>query len=924
MKVLDQFSVLACLAAAALPAVNAVTLASTTTLACPPVAATSPPAALVCAKTGDVNGAKRKSIRTFKSKSTPLGDDCMTECLKDTTCLSFSYDSNASKTECRLMLKTVTEQQFTPGTTGITWWDRGCWTVPTTCNAPPAPTTSAAPIVCSRDLVLRALYGKGDAASSFCSTYTTAVATAGYQYPSYLTSWSATSSRISSACTCLSVSPLTTSTTSTSTTSSTTTSSTTAAPEPSDDPQDTEWTSSYTWTEAALPVFTSFPPFQDTPISQPPFPTTTQTDVLPPAFTPVEVQCVFKPQANAKYELFMYGPDEATTDFVVAKDFMFALRGDPNFETEEEANAWEAPLFRFSKPPGFAAFDIIMETPAGDRYLGFDPENGNILLSAQSSRSGTLAPSIGGIAEILTTAFLIRCDGTVEVLIGNTRAHWAIRAGSDNQIYGSETSPGVDFVLKATPKVVEAAGSRLARRGKGNWGSNPRCPNLANSWASNRYGAGTINNCGEGYAAGLEDGGFYFVRITCKELHECYGNCQNTWEECNDQFYNKGIGVPGEFRCRGLNWKTGSQQKCINVIKQMTERLKGGIGRNNFNRASSEKCTCNCDNGSICNGQCTSSFTSKENCGACNRVCEGNFICNSARQCDCDWGFLGRNNPNNCGVCGRRCATEKGIICQNGECVCPFDTLTDKNNCGACGNICPTGTHCNGGQCVCNEDQCGNTCLSFKFNPNNCGSCGNVCSSGFCKNGSCWEPPVDAAVCQPKEIIVNGGFDGGMAPWTGPDSTGRAYGNVITDARSPPDSPNSLQIILPTTTAPNSWQFADIGQAIDICVNQKYSIRFSARVEKANQYNGACEIAVLVPGQEYVVRSLDIRKQEYTDFEVQFTSDQGVVTEPMFWQSIVAPDGANGRSTVTWKILCQGGSNGGALIRVDSFSIVPI
>lgn len=49
-------------------------------------------------------------------------------------------------------------------------------------------------------------------------------------------------------------------------------------------------------------------------------------------------------------ELFMYGPDEASNDFVVAKDVLFALLGDPDFATEEEANAWTAPLFRFSQP----------------------------------------------------------------------------------------------------------------------------------------------------------------------------------------------------------------------------------------------------------------------------------------------------------------------------------------------------------------------------------------------------------------------------------------------------------------------------------------------------------------------------------------------------------------------------------------------
>ncbi|KAK6345494.1 hypothetical protein TWF718_007409 [Orbilia javanica] len=912
MKVLDRFGVLAFLAAAALPAVNAAALSSTT-LSCPPVAATSPAASLVCAKTGDVSGAKRKSIRTFKSKSTPLGDDCVTECLKDTTCLSLSYDSN--KTECRLMLRTVTEQQFTAGSTGITWWDRDCWTAPTSCSNPIVPTTSVKPIVCNHDNLLRAMIGRAAAASSFCSTYTKSVATAGQAYPTFLTTWSTKSERISSACTCMSVSPVSVST------------STTATPTP-EIPDDPGWTSTYTWTEAVLPEFTSFPPYADTPVSQPPFPSTTQVDVLPPEYTPVD-ECVFDSlSAGKKYELFMYGTEEDSSDFVVAKDAFFSLRGDPNFETEEEADAWVAPLFRFSKPTesnfnGTSYYDVIMETEDGDRYLGYDPQTGNILLAPESSGPTGLTVSVNGVAFIKTTTFLIKCDGTVELVMSGQRSSWDADA-TDGYLYGYAVADG-DLVLKATPKSTTP---EIRRRGKGNWGGNPRCPNLANAWASTRAGAPgqyNINDCGEGYTQGIENGKFYYVRITCQDLHRCYSDCSRTWEECNDEFYTLGAGQIGR-RCGSLGWKDGSQQRCKKAISDTLERLKGGVGRNNFNRANSERCTCNCDNGgSICNGQCADSnfLSSKENCGACGRRCEGDFICNSAKQCDCNWGVLGTNSPDNCGVCGRRCAVEKGIICSNGECICPFNTQTDRNNCGACGNICPTGTHCNGGQCVCNEDQCGNTCLNLKYNPNNCGTCGNVCASGFCMGGACWDPPANTPVCQPKEIIVNGGFDDGMASWTGPASTGITSGQILTDPRSPPDSPNSLQIVLPAS-AVQYQQFADISQAIDICVNQRYAIRYSVRVERPNSFRGSCEVFVLVPGQAFVGQALDIDKQGYTDILVEFTSDQGVVSSPMFWQSIVAPDGVNGRSNISFRISCKGGSTGGGLIRFDSISVAPI
>ncbi|KAF3920344.1 hypothetical protein ABW20_dc0101308 [Dactylellina cionopaga] len=138
---------------------------------CSPVPATATASGLVCKKTGDVNSAKRKSIRTFRSKSTPPGCDCITECFKDTTCLSYSYDQ--SKAECRLMRKSVVNQQFNPGNTNITWWDRSCWVVPTSCPQPsPSSTTTIKstiiPLKCNRDMVLRTLMRAGAAATSFC------------------------------------------------------------------------------------------------------------------------------------------------------------------------------------------------------------------------------------------------------------------------------------------------------------------------------------------------------------------------------------------------------------------------------------------------------------------------------------------------------------------------------------------------------------------------------------------------------------------------------------------------------------------------------------------------------------------------------------------------------------------------------------
>ncbi|EPS39541.1 hypothetical protein H072_6628 [Dactylellina haptotyla CBS 200.50] len=69
-----------------------------------------------------------------------------------------------------------------------------------------APTSS-----CNADNLLRLLRGKSASASSFCATYTTAPATAGQAYPTWLSAYTTSTSRVSSACSCLATAPPTTS-----------------------------------------------------------------------------------------------------------------------------------------------------------------------------------------------------------------------------------------------------------------------------------------------------------------------------------------------------------------------------------------------------------------------------------------------------------------------------------------------------------------------------------------------------------------------------------------------------------------------------------------------------------------------------------------------------------------------------------------
>lgn len=132
------------------------------------------------------------------------------------------------------------------------------------------------------------------------------------------------------------------------------------------------------------------------------------------------------------------------------------------------------------------------------------------------------------------------------------------------------------------------------------------------------------------------------------------------------------------------------------------------------------------------------------------------------------------NDPNNCGMPGRRCdaASEdcvagvctaracpaEGSPCSGSESCCESgctDLMTDPMNCGMCGLACTPGETCSGGMCRCGTEVCVRPTPPTFFGD---APCGEMCCEGRCI-------PVDETHC------------GSCAPTecTGRDTCGRAF-----------------------------------------------------------------------------------------------------------------------------------------------------
>jgi hypothetical protein len=176
----------------------------------------------------------------------------------------------------------------------------------------------------------------------------------------------------------------------------------------------------------------------------------------------------------------------------------------------------------------------------------------------------------------------------------------------------------------------------------------------------------------------------------------------------------------------------------------------------------------------------------------------------------------------------------------NGQFQCLNVLGSDTNNCGGCGRKCPQGSRCEGGQCKCPAEQCGDRCVTLASHPKNCGSCGRVSLSGYCVQGQPYTPP---AFCSRGNGFRNGNFAAGGSDWTGQIVSGGSNSRFDVGGDGGAEDADRMVGIL-SLYSPNPG--ANLKTSVKMCPGTTYILGFQIRRPYGTDN---CAYAVYVAGE---------------------------------------------------------------------------
>ncbi|KAH6866202.1 hypothetical protein B0T10DRAFT_554126 [Thelonectria olida] len=451
----------------------------------------------------------------------------------------------------------------------------------------------------------------------------------------------------------------------------------------------------------------------------------TYYEVTLPTFASVPTAIEF-PTASAEPECLV-DPSDPLAEFYLLDSsigYLFNRNGRPGPPeaptTEAEALAksdystFNPPLYRLEKPSSGpeGIYDLILVDGDAKLYVAVKASSGEVVFTTASTE-GSVRDSL------ITTIARVSCKGYVSIEVDGTSYTWK---GTDD---GTELTVGTGYdTIVVLPKAARTPLDTITnnRRSYAAAGKAPRCPNAPSEVVAHlKSGARGNNPNGCGPANGVDLVPDWNFGRCCDAHDNCYDDCGQTFEACNNNFHTCMHG-----KCDDVHhsiWTFWLYPACMGMADFYAWVVGTSSGVSAFNEANKERCECVCPLSST---------------------------------------------PKVAGLVQSYCPVDgdqKDCIITGGD---------DSNNCGGCGNTCPYKTHCETGNCACDENRCGNLCLNFLTHPRNCGGCGIVCPSGYCYMGACWEVPEVIDRCYPTDGVTNGDFSSGLDSWVTTSLSGGA------------------------------------------------------------------------------------------------------------------------------------------------------